>query len=896
MAQTVSSAPPASVDELVVTATRVIREGFSAPTPTTVFGAEELQKTGGTNVGDLMRQIPAFQPTTTPTSTSLSSQNAGGNFLNLRNLGNSRTLVLVDGRRFVPTTSTGIVDTNVIPAALIERVDVVTGGASAAWGSDAVSGVVNLILKKDLQGLQGNVQVGQSQRGDNQSYQGSLAYGSQFADGRGHFEIAGEYEQNNGVLHQNRRGWSRDSFGIVTNTSYTPTNGQPQLLITPGFGLAVASEGGLIVSGVLKGTQFGPGGVPQPFNYGSNVGTFMSGGSGLNVGQLLPLEVPLKRANLYTRGSYDFGSVTGFIEASLANSESTANVTPQFDLGSITIQRDNAYLPAALRTQLTTAGQTSFLMGRVSTDFGFIVARNTNATGRLVAGFNGKLGGDWTWDASAGYGETRYSAQLRNNRISSRFTAAVDAVVDPATGQTVCRSSLTSPSNGCVPVNLFGVGSPSAAAIAYIGGTQALVSHISEKTAAANIQGEPFSTWAGPVSTAFGVEYRREELNQRVDALSLANAFLIGNEKPISGSYHVEEGFAETVIPLAHDLPLIKSLDFNGAVRVTRYSTSGSVVTWKAGLSYEVNDQLRLRGTRSRDIRAPNLSELFTQTVLRFGTVVNPANGQQATVRQVTSGNPSLKPEKADTTTLGVIYQPTWFTGLRASVDYFNIQIDGAIASISAQETINRCAAGNTALCDLVTRDATGTPTEIALRQINLSTLKTNGFDFELAYNTPLEAIVAKAPGDIALRFLATYTDKLTTNDGRTTVDRVGDVGTGNGGIPHWRVNLSQTYIVDSWSFYLGERYVGGGNYSNAFTPGQINKPHIASQFLVDTSVQYTVKGGPAKSLQLYANVRNLLDKDPPLDPANFVFPLYSNAVLYDTIGRTFSVGARFKY
>jgi len=895
-AQTAADPGGETVQEVVVTASRIVREGFTAPTPTTVLGAEQLQKSGATNVGDLTRLIPSFQATTTPASTSLSSQNAGGNFLNLRNLGNVRTLVLVDGRRFVPTTSTGIVDTNVIPAALIERVDIVTGGASAAWGSDAVAGVVNLVLRKDLEGLQGSVQVGQSQRGDNQGYQASLAYGTRFGDGQGHFAVAAEYEENNGILHQNRRGWSRDSWGVVSNTAFTPTNGQPQLLITPGFGLAVATDGGLIVSGVLRGTQFGPGGTPQPFVFGSNVGTFMVGGSGQNFGQLLPLKVPLTRANIFTRTSYDFGGVTGFVEASLAYSQSIASVTPQFDLGSVTIQRDNAFLPAALRAQMTAANETSFRFGRISTDFGFIVARNTNATGRVLVGFNGKLGDTWSWNASGGYGETRYSAQLRNNRITSRFALAADAVINPANGQPICRSTLTSPGNGCVPVNLFGVGSPSAAAIAYIGSTQALVSHISETTAAADIQGEPFSTWAGPVSTAFGVEFRREELDQRVDPLSLASAFLIGNEKPLSGSYSVKEGFAETVVPLARDLPLIKALDFNGAVRLTDYSTSGSVVTWKAGLSYEISDELRFRGTRSRDIRAPNLSELFTQSVLRFSTVVNPANGQQANVRQITSGNPALDPEKADTTTFGVIYQPAWFSGLRASVDYFDIKIDGVISSISAQETVNRCAAGNADLCALITRDAAGNPTEIQLRQINLAELKTSGFDFEVAYATPLDVFGEGLAGNLNLRFLATYVDKLTTNDGRTTVDRAGDVGTGNGGIPHWRVNLSQTYETGPWAFYLAERYVGGGAYNKQFTPGQINDPTVSSQIVVDGSVQYTVSSGPMKSLQVYANVRNLLDKDPPRAPANFVFPLYSNAVLYDTVGRTFSVGARFKY
>lgn len=893
-----ASATADNGEEIVVTASRVQRSGFTAPTPTTVIGADQMQKTGASNVGQMMTEIPSFQPSLTPTTTTISSQQAGGNFIDLRGLGPNRTLVLVDGRRHVPTTADGSVDTNVIPSALIERVEVVTGGASAAWGSDAVAGVVNLILRKDLEGFQGDVHGGISGQGDNKEWGASVAFGTHFAGDRGHFIIGAEVVDNQGVLHQGDRDWGRKDYQLIQNAAYAPGNGQPLYLVAGNTHMALGTEGGLILSGVNAGTQFLPGGTPAPFQFGSQyTGLTQIGGDGINPGRYTELETPLKRENVYSRVSFDLtDNVTAFLEGSYARSQTVNSfLVAPFTLGSVVINSDNAYLPASIRDSMVAAGEGGFALGRYDSDFGFIEADDTNRTTRFVGGLDGKFGQTWKWNAYYQQGQTNYDAYLNGNLRPDRLSRAADAVTDPATGNVVCRSTLTDPTNGCAPINLFGKGSPDAAAIDYVTGTQALHSVIKQQVAAASLQGEPFSSWAGPVSIAVGGEYRKESVNTTVDAVSAANGFLIGNPKAIAGSYNVKEVFAETVVPLLTDAPFANHLDFNGAVRLTDYSTSGSVTTWKAGLSWEVNDQLRFRGTRSRDIRAANLSELFTASQLLFTGVNDPATGNNIIVQTLRQGNPNLKPEQADTTTIGVVIQPKAIPGLRASVDAYDVKINGVISTLQPQDLIDRCYQGDASLCALVKRDGSGNLVSVVLSQVNLAQLQTRGLDFEVSYNTPLNRFVDSWNGDLSLRFLATYTDRFVLDDGVTSVDYVGDVGADvYYPTPKWRWNANITYSNGPLTAYLSERYVGGGTYNHLLT---IDQPNVDSRFYTDASLAWTFANSDGRNVQIYGVVKNLFDKDPPVDPSSFFLsPLATNPTLYDVIGRTFTVGLRFKY
>lgn len=888
--QAVQTATPSEVaeeDEIVVTGSRISRSGFASPTPLTVLGTEQLENAGVTNVGQIAQQIPAFTASFTPATSTLQSQLAGAAFLNLRNLGNNRTLVLVNSRRFVATSTNATIDTNVVPSSIIDRVEVVTGGASAAYGSDAVAGVVNLFLKRDLQGFTGDVQSGISTYGDNATYKGSLAWGTDFAAGKGHITLAAEAEQNEGVRSQASRPWADEAFGLISN----PVAGNPRRFILPGFQLANASLGGLFFNGPLRGTDFGPGGVPRPFVFGQLQGAFQIGGSGVEGSDLIALSVPFERYSLYGTGEYDFGGVNAFVEASHAYSRGENLLTPPFNLGNITIQRDNAFLPAALAARLPATTITSPNFGRFSPDFGYYAADDSSRTSRVVVGFEGDLGSNFRFNVYGEYGKTHYAALLRNNIITARFRTAVDSIL--VNGTPTCRvnanASTADDDSACVPLNLFGQGSPSQAALNYIHGTQSYDVDINQRVVEGEVQGDLFSIRDKPVTLAVGATYRKDGVSGVSDAISQASGFVIGNPKALAGEIEVKEAFAEVLVPLLSDLPFARSLDLNGAVRVIDYSTSGTVTTWKGGVTWQVFDDLRLRGTRSRDIRAPNFDELFTNALFRFAGISDPANGGATyTVQIITQGNVNLTPEIADTFTAGVVLTPTFIPRLRASIDYYDIKIRDGIGQLGAQDTVNGCAAGNTELCGLVTRNASNLVNAVTSTQVNLARQSTRGIDLEMLYTHPVGA------GTISLRALATYVDRLILV---SNIDRAGQVGLGSNGVPHWKANASITYENGPVTIFLQDRFVGGGKYDITFVEGvDINDNSISGRNYVDLSLQLKVLDNARQRVQIFFNVRNLLNQDPPHAPSTFQTPSQTNAVFYDVIGRQFQTGVRFKF
>lgn len=894
-AVTVAAADGEDIEAVVVTATRIDRSGFAAPTPTTVLGSAELKLSGAPNVADVLNEVPAFKGAVTPTATTTSAGSAGQNILALRGLGTSRTLVLVDGRRHVPSNTAGTFNLNVIPSLLIDRVEVVTGGASAAWGSDAVAGVVNLILDREREGLSVEAQLGTSTHGDGDEYKAGFVYGTSFAGGRGHWLASGEFADNSGILAASSRDWGREGWQVIANPAFQPGNGEFARLTVPDARIANATEGGLIVTpGPLQNIEFGPGGVPEPFVLGQHVGSgFMQGGDGTNLGHAVTVQVPVERQVFYTRGSFDVAdSVELFAEASYGRTASEFAILPTFDFGTLVINRDNAYLPQSIRDTMADAGLAQIQVGRLNTDFGYVRSWGENVTRRGVVGLNGRFGEGWRWDTYVQYGVTNIDGKLKNNRLELRFREALDAVVDPASGRAVCRSTLSNPGNGCVPLNIFGRGSPQASALAYIMTDQHQKTDLEQTVAAANINGTPFSTWAGPVSTAFGLEYRRDTTDQWVDAFTAAGAFTLGNATPIDGAVNVREAYAESVIPLLANAAWAKALDVNLAVRGTDYSTSGSETTWKAGLTWQINDSLRLRGTRSRDIRAPNIGELFSQTSTAFRTVTDPVTGQQPNIRMLRGGNPDLQSERADTITAGIVYEPAWLRGLRASVDYYDIQIDGAVGTLEAQDIVTRCANGAAQLCALIQRDAANTIETVQATLINLNTLKTRGVDVEIGYRLPLADLPGDLPGDIDLRVLGTYVDTLITDDGINAIDRAGDVGPFIDGIPQWRWNAALTYSNGPTTLQLQGRYVGGGAYDHTLGPLDIDDNDVSGRTYFDVSWQQELFG----RTQLFFAVNNLFDTDPPVAPDTVFVPLATNKQIYDVIGRYFIGGVRFTY
>lgn len=892
-----ASAASAEVGEIVVTATRVSRAGYLAPTPTTAVDAAQIEQMAPATIADFVNELPQFANSTTPRTTGpVSGDGLGGvNFLNLRGLGADRTLVLLDGRRVVSSATIGAVDINLLPSALIQRIDIVTGGASAAWGSDAVAGVVNFVLNDKFEGFKVSAQGGISSHADGAESRIELTGGTSFASGRGHLVVSGSYAQVNPIDSPDSRSWySGQKF--IANPAYTPTNGQPKMILASGVGLSDAADGGLISAGPLKGTQFLAGGVPAPFTFGSVSSFLMLGGTPNDVADRTQLQAGLKQATGFANVDFVLNDrVSAYGQFNYGLSLANTISVPYFRLGNITIQADNAYLDPTTEQRLISAGATSFSMGRTNYDFGPALADNRRSLYRAVTGLKGTFGDGWSWDAYYEYGQTDIRNQINDDPIVSRYNLATDAVISPATGQAACRSTLSAPTNGCVPVDLFGAGSPSQAARDYIEGAARQDTTLQQHVVAASLRGDPFSTWAGPVSMAAGAEFREEKFDADADPISIATNFWAGNFKPSSGSYHVGEGFVEVVVPLLRDLPAIKSLDLNSAVRETDYNTSGTVTTWKQGLTWDVSQGIRLRGTVSRDIRAPNLNDLYLASSTTQQSVTDPLNGNASVLAlRVQTGNTGLKPEIARTYTGGIVLTPSFIRGLDLSVDYFDIKISEAITTLTSQQIVNGCFSDQPALCSFISRNSAGLITQIVATGINASAETTSGVDLDVRYHLALSDWGVSSKGVFSVTGLLTYTgDHSITVDGVTTQE-AGDISTYAS--PKVRAQITEGYEDGPASISLRQRYIGSGVFSNAFTPAVIADNHVPAVVYLDLSGAYRVPLGRG-TFEVFATIENLFNKSPPASPAVIgnTFALYGvNPALYDTIGTMFRLGARF--
>lgn len=883
------------LEEVEVTASRVSRAGFEAPTPTTMLSVEVFERAAVTNIADQINKLPSLRATATPATTTISTTNAGSNFLDLRGLGNVRTLVLVNKRRHVPSNPEGRVDINVIPAALIERVDIVTGGASAAWGSDAMAGVVNVITDNDLQGLRATIQGGLAEHGEGEDFLASLAAGTDFAGGRGHVVVGLEYNKSNGVEDPESRDWFGRHHLQIANPSYAPNTGQPQILVVPHVTASNAAAGGLINAGPLRGTEFLPNGQTRQFGYGDNVGaSFMTNGDGVYTPALQWMVTPVERYSLFVSGSFDLtDNVSAFVEAGTAHA-STEYAIPFFTGTDFAtpIRVDNAYLPESVRAQMEALGLASFTMGRASDDIPYNLTDNGNEVYRIAAGLSGTLAGDWRWNAYGQFGKNDSIADIHRVRINARYLQAVDAVRDPVTDQIMCRSTLTNPSNGCVPINLFGEGTPDVSASDWFTVTRDVTRTLEQTAFGAEIGGDPFSTWAGPVSVAAGVEYRRDSVDQVVSPEAEAGLLNLGNTKPYSGASSVREGFLEAVVPLVTEQPMFQSLEFNGAVRLTDYDNSGSVTTWKAGLSWAPNSSVRIRAAQSRDIRAPNLAELKTGLSLSFATIFDPFTGTQVqNVRAPSVGNPDLDPELGDTTTVGVVFTPRSVPNLTASIDWYDIDIEDAIGTVGPQSIVNFCYQGEQQFCDAITRDEAGALVEVRNTWFNLAAFATRGVDAEVSYALPLEQLGSASEGTLVFRLLATYVDKFINDNGTRVLDLTESVGSfsGNGG-PQWRAAATVDYLNGPIGLQVEGRYVGSGVLEPTVT---YSDESVDSWTVLNVAGSYRLPYWTEDTVEVFGKIQNLLDEEPPVAPST-TFP--TERRIYDVLGRFYSVGVRVRF
>lgn len=928
-------------EEIVVTGSRAITNASESPTPVAVAPIEALQLAAPSNIADALNQLPQFMDSNSPTKFTNNGNNSpAGNFLNLRGVGAFRSLVLLDGQRVPPTTLgssvetwVGSVDVNSLPQMLVERVDVVTAGASAVYGSDALSGVVNFVLDKNFTGLKGVAQGGVSSYGDNDSYRFGVAYGTGFAEDRGHVEFSVEHYDSAGIPDRADRPEGRPVYiaagaGTPADPIHTVANAR----------FSILAPGGLALSGPFAGQQFLSDGTLAPFVQGTplaSTGPYMVGGDG-DYWHQQSLVQELTTSQAFGRASYDItDSLNAYVQANYAEAKNRYNNLTNFSIPGAATTRiftGNAFLSPAAQQQLTAAGTQSFLLARFYPDLGPMHISSENQTRVATAGFEAELGASWTLDGHYTYGESTFDSTGSNFLQSQKFYAGIDAVRD-AGGNIVCRVTQTNPGlyDDCVPFNALGLGAASSAAAEYV--TEDTIFHTRNimNDVAVNIRGEPISLWAGPVSVAGGVEYRSQSLRRTSNSapevpldftglrgVATSSAFFIGNIGGARGSENTKEAFAEVDVPLLAEATFAKALNFNGAVRYADYSISGSAVTWKAGLVYRPYDDLRIRATKSRDFRAPSLYDLFANGQSNPAPLTDPHTGVSGIVTRTSGGNQNLEPEDGDTFTVGLVYQPSWLSGFTASVDYYKLEITNGIGLLGVGTIASLCeAAGGTGqYCDLITRplpfsdrSAANFPTEIFAPSINSAFNIVKGVDFDFGYAASLRG------GSLSSRLMLSYLDSFESQQfpGGPVLQSAGlmtHLSDGALSHPRWHGALNFTYAAGPFTAFVQERFVGTGERGNPsvglYFPNQDGQGgggqvyadnRVPAVFYTDVTLSYDIPL-QSGSISLFGTVNNLFDKRPPIIPRASLPQIDYPTIqyVYDVVGTYFTAGVRLNF
>jgi outer membrane receptor protein involved in Fe transport len=942
-------------EEIIVTGSRVSRSGFDSSQPLTTIDANQIENLGLVNVGDVVRTLPQNTPFFTETNVGIGNFNVGAQLANLRGLNpffGTRTLTLVDTRRVVPTTEGGAVDLTLIPSMLVERTEIVTGGASAQYGSDAIAGVVNVILDKDLEGFKVQVDYGEAGEGDGADTHGSFAYGTGFGDGgRGHVLVGVEYQKQDriGPCSQTRD-WCREAWGIRNNTAFGTGNGLPNFVVTPGAKQTTSENG--VISPCLNATclQTGSpltfnaaGTAVAPFDPGFPAAGFATriGGDGALLGyDTSNIRPDVERYSGLAYVSFDVSErLRWFSEVAYANSDALS-FPANGGLGptGLRIQPDNAFLTPAVATALGPFG------GNLSRIFmpGVISARNTteNKTTRFVTGLEGQLGGDWSWDAYYQHGENENHQRLFNNMVGSLagpvvrqydfLRWALDAVrSDPANPNSpiVCRATLPGPAfianaAGCVPLNIFGNGNADPRALEYVYRTLKEDNEYTQDVVGANFRSTLAEGWAGPIGFATGFEWRSDEADTTHDIANQPwySSYLLSYGQDRGGDIDVVEAYAEIDVPMSEKLATNFSArrTRNEATSATNPTISGSHTfsSWKAAAIYDPLDWLRFRTTVSRDVRAAGFRELFLPRVTTPaviggfpGPVTNPWNANaNDEFLSTTGGNPTLEPEEADTKTFGAVLS---FERFRFSADWFEIDLGGAITqNPGTQALVNACfmSGGAGSVCNRVTGFGTTNITAIDASAVNLAQFLTRGWDYEASYNIPMSA-----GGNLNLRFIGTYLYDLIVDTGlgsppvdyRGQSGPVASFGSFNTS-PDWQARAWVTYSRDRFTSTFETRYVGSGKLNVLWTespPGAptnqlantVNDNSVDDAYYLSWSGSYDFpRAGQDSALQVFWVVNNLLDEEPAVAPGGNAYP--TNPVFFDTIGRRYRFGVRLSF
>ncbi len=965
------------IEQVTVSGSRITIGGFEAPTPVTVVGTEQLQSNAYANISDSVRQLP--QVNSPPTSYGVSQGaaspgTAGANLLNLRNLGVNRTLILFDGQRVVNSNLTGGVDITTLPSSIVSRVDVVTGGASAAWGSDAVAGVVNFVIDKNYTGFKGSLQGASTTSGLYRSLSGQAVWGTNFDGDRGHIEVAGSFNIRPDTVLLIEQKWYRGTY-LVSNPAYTAATagaGNTQFVLADHVGLANSSQGGIIQSSpvgtgqgannapanALRGIRFVGNGQVEQVRFGNLTNNVLSNGGSLtdreSEAPWQTLSGPGNTYSLFSYGKYDISeNVRASMQLNYGYFTGKGDAQSYQQL-SLVVQRDNAFLPASVRDAMVAGGINTFTMGTLNgNNFNNYTATGENFTKqaeealapattfnrrqmmRAVFTLEGTIGDDWFWNAYYQTAQTRFSVRVKGVPVIANLLAAQDAILVTAAnrgtsgfalGSIVCRSSLTgatvSSGSGlnvvtaapnCVPINVFGEGVASPAAIRYVTNNNSNFENMTMTldVAEASMEGTlPWALPAGDISVAFGGGWRKEGGKNVATTIGDRGGYGVANYTNFPASHvTVTEGFLEVNVPILKDT-IVQSLDFNAAGRLTDYSTSGSVETWKLGFTSQVIDDLKLRAIWSVDIRAPNLQELFAPANVNTANCVDPkTNITQSCILNVI-GNPTLAPEVARTVSGGAVLTPRWFPGLNLSVDWYSINLTGQIATLSQNLILSTCAANiNDPLCSaLVFGGANGALSIINRVPVNINSLSTSGMDIQASYAWDMLG------GSFLFSGNANYVDQITLVSFGNAVPNnyAGVLGSGGAasstGSPKWKGLFSLNYKTGPWSATVQARWYGSAILNNAWNTG--NRATTATRytvpddvFQVDPTAYLDLRASYqwTDNIQFYAAVDNVLNIPPQMVPAYFGGiqsnggPIHSSTQ-YDMLGREVRVGIRFNY
>lgn len=951
---------------VVVTGSRIARPALRTPNPTTSVDQESIQLSGETNLTDYLQQVPALVGSLDSTQTSGSAGfigSTGLNLLDLRNLGTQRTLILVDGRRHVAQLpETAAVDISTIPQDLIQRIDVATGGVSAVYGADAVSGVVNFIMRRDFEGITARAQIGVAdQGGDPLNGTFSVTAGTNFAAGRGNIAFAYQYTRDGRLRARDRDYLRGTNYCLVEENNNDPGDDPNVPDFVPYCGLqffdssrqgAIDVDFDFVPDFNSDGTPFDLGEFVPPFYSLNGSGTFRSD----YIGDVLAA-TDRHVANLFL--NYEFSpTIRLFGEVKFAMSDSYSESQPTFDF-TVYQTVENPFMPDFARS-LAFPGfiledffgappgsiPDGVAMSRDNFDLGVRAEDIHRETWRGVIGVAGNLSEDIRFEASYVYGQSDVENIARNNRFDDRFFAAIDVVVDPATGQPTCRSNLDpsqlrayptynffsgyqfpatlsftpGPNSGCRPLNLFGEGVQDPAAIDWVFTDSLSTSRITQSVANAFIAGNipGFELPGGPIGFVVGAEYRRET-SRSVPALEDQLGQTFGNDLlPTEGDFDVKEAFAELRLPIFENRPGFEQLELSAAARISDYSTVGQTFTYNVGGIWAPVRDLRFRGTYARTVRAPNIGELFSPQSQTFEFIDDPCdinnvnNGTEfrqancaailtglgfdpttfqdpnsSSVPGLQRGNVNLSEETADSWTVGAVIQPRFIPGLAITIDYYNITIEDAINTAAAEEVIELCVdqpSLDNVFCDSVGRNPnTGGINFFAVQPENVANFRTSGIDFEINYRFNPASIGIEDFGMFNFRLLGNYLDELTFI---ATPGADVDDDRGEAFAPEYQATLDITWMKGPWTINYGFNYFSETlRFSNADIAGD---PDIASPENITFDERRTHDFQLAYDIvpdrfRIYAGVNNFTNQ----------LPDFATAYPVNPIGRFFYLGVR---